>query len=218
MDEWRTPHLKVVLVGNSGVGKSSMMTRFVDHRFTNMYRATIGVDFLTKEVTVDKNSVILQGGRHAGCLLFRVWDTAGSERFHSLGSTLYRGAHCCLLVFDLSSAASFSALDGWHTEFLLQAAPADLTTFPFVVVGNKTDLGIREVSPARVRQWCESLGAEYFECSAKEDIAVDVAFRSAARAALQYFKSSVMDNRDNVQLTSREPEERSNVNASKCTC
>ncbi|XP_036414907.1 LOW QUALITY PROTEIN: ras-related protein rab7 [Colossoma macropomum] len=207
MDKWSTPHLKVVLVGNSGVGKSSMMTRFVDHRFTNMYRATIGVDFLTKEVTEDKNTVILQ-----------VWDTAGSERFHSLGSTLYRGAHCCLLVFDLSSAASFSALDGWHTEFLLQAAPADLTIFPFIVVGNKTDLGTREVSPEHVHQWCENLGAEYFECSAKEDIDVDMAFKSAARAALQYFKCSVMDNRENIQIMNREPEEQSNHSASKCTC
>lgn len=101
------------------VGKSSFMTRFVDHRFTNLYRATIGVDFLTKELTIEKRSVILQvrfmyfylckisDFQTLSCniLLFlhQIWDTAGTERFHSLGTSLYRGAHCCLLVFDVTS-------------------------------------------------------------------------------------------------------------------
>ncbi|KAI4904581.1 hypothetical protein NFI96_027379 [Prochilodus magdalenae] len=152
------------------------------------------------------------------CVFPEVWDTAGSERFHSLGSTLYRGAHCCLLVFDLSSAASFTALDGWHTEFLLQAAPADHTTLPFIVVGNKTDLDTREVPTEHVQQWCENLGAEYFECSAKEDIDVDLAFKSAARAALQYFKCNAVENAENIQTIKSESAERSHNSASKCTC
>lgn len=144
------------------VGKSSFMTRFVDHRFTNLYRATIGVDFLTKELTIDKTSVILQvrfmyfhlcqicDFKTLPCniLLFlpQIWDTAGTERFHSLGTSLYRGAHCCLLVFDVTSLASFTALEGWKKEFLVQAGPSDPTGFPFIVIGNKVDLENREVS------------------------------------------------------------------------
>ncbi|XP_048028567.1 ras-related protein Rab-7a isoform X1 [Megalobrama amblycephala] len=173
MTEWSTPHLKVILIGNSGVGKSSFMTRFVDYRFTNLYRATIGVDFFAKEITIDKRPVILQ-----------IWDTAGTERFHSLGTTLYRGAHCCLLVFDVTSSISFDALDVWKKEFLVQACPSDPAAFPFIVIGNKIDLDHREVSPNKAQQWCSEIGAEYFECSAKEDIGVDVTFHSAARAAL----------------------------------
>lgn len=75
-----------------------------------------------------------------------MWDTAGTERFQSLGTPLYRGANCCMLVFDVTSRASFSALEGWRKEFLIQAEPEDPAGFPFIVLGNKTDLSDREVS------------------------------------------------------------------------
>lgn len=78
--------------------------------------------------------------------LHQIWDTAGTERFHSLGTALYRGAHCCLLVFDVTSSISFDALDVWKNEFLVQACPSDPTAFPFIVIGNKIDLDHREVS------------------------------------------------------------------------
>lgn len=78
--------------------------------------------------------------------LQQIWDTAGTERFHSLGTTLYRGAHCCLLVFDVTSSVSFDALDVWKTEFLVQACLSDPSAFPFIVLGNKVDLDYREVS------------------------------------------------------------------------
>lgn len=78
--------------------------------------------------------------------LHQIWDTAGTERFHSLGTALYRGAHCCLLVFDVTSSVSFDALDVWKKEFLVQACPSDPTAFPFIVLGNKIDLDHREVS------------------------------------------------------------------------
>ncbi|XP_067287313.1 ras-related protein Rab-7a isoform X4 [Pseudorasbora parva] len=181
MTEWSTPHLKLILIGNSGVGKSSFMTRFVDHRFTNLYRATIGVDFLAKEVIIDKTSVILQ-----------IWDTAGTERFHSLGTALYRGAHCCLLVFDVTSPISFDALDVWKEEFLVQ------------------------VSPNKAQQWCSEIGAEYFECSAKEDIGVVAAFHSAARAALQYLKSHHdVENGEDIQVIQKQQDKKPNK---KCHC
>ncbi|XP_051528096.1 ras-related protein Rab-7a isoform X3 [Myxocyprinus asiaticus] len=203
MTEWSTQHLKVILIGNSGVGKSSFMTRFVDHRFTNLYRATIGLDFLTKEITIDKRSAILQ-----------IWDTAGTERFQSLGTTLYRGAHCCLLVFDVTSSASFTALEGWKKEFLLQACPSDPKGFPFIVLGNKIDLENRKVSPKEAQQWCSDIGAEYYECSAKEDIDVDKTFHSAARAALQYLKSHSADIEDDIQIIQNQPK----TSNGKCHC
>uniref|UniRef100_UPI00398F7C18 ras-related protein Rab-7a-like n=1 Tax=Pristiophorus japonicus TaxID=55135 RepID=UPI00398F7C18 len=127
-------NMKVVLLGNSGVGKSALMNQYVNKHYTNLYKATIGADFLTREITVDGKNIALQ-----------VWDTAGTERFQSLGSVLYRGTDCCILVFDVTSAPSFRALEGWRQEFVLQAAPRDPDAFPFVVVGNKTDLRDREV-------------------------------------------------------------------------
>ena len=71
------------------------------------------------------------------CFLRQIWDTAGQERFQSLGVAFYRGADCCVLVYDVTSPDSFKALDSWRDEFLIQASPRDPDHFPFVVLGNK---------------------------------------------------------------------------------
>lgn len=78
--------------------------------------------------------------------VMQIWDTAGQERFQSLGVAFYRGADCCILVYDVSKATTFRALDSWRDEFLIQASPRDPDHFPFVVVGNKVDLDVKEVS------------------------------------------------------------------------
>ncbi|XP_023693056.1 ras-related protein Rab-7a isoform X2 [Paramormyrops kingsleyae] len=190
MSAWNKAHLKVILIGNSGVGKSSFMNQYVNHRFTNTYRATIGADFLTKEITVDGRLIVLQ-----------IWDTAGTERFQSLGNALYRGAHCCLLLFDVSSMTSFSSLSDWLKEFLVQADPPEPTSFPFVVIGNKTDLRKREVPQRLALDWCKKVGAKYFEGSAKEGVDVDKPFQTAARAALQRYNTHTLESTGrNIQI------------------
>ena len=82
--------------------------------------------------------------------LAQLWDTAGQERFQSLGVAFYRGADCCVLVYDVNNARSFEQLDGWRDEFLIQASPHDPENFPFVVLGNKIDVeeSKRQVSVA----------------------------------------------------------------------
>jgi len=79
-------------------------------------------------------------------MVLQIWDTAGQERFQSLGVAFYRGADCCVLVFDVTNANSFKTLDSWRDEFLIQASPRDPENFPFVVLGNKIDLENRQVS------------------------------------------------------------------------
>lgn len=80
------------------------------------------------------------------CLSLQIWDTAGQERFQSLGVAFYRGADCCVLVFDVTAPNTFKTLDSWRDEFLIQASPRDPENFPFVVLGNKIDLENRQVS------------------------------------------------------------------------
>ncbi|XP_067361583.1 ras-related protein rab7 [Channa argus] len=204
MSEGKAPvTLKIILIGNSGVGKSSFMNRYVNHRFTSMYRATIGTDFFSKAVKINGDSVTLQ-----------IWDTAGTERFQSLGTPLYRGAHCCMLVFDVTSKASFIALDNWRKEFLVQGEPQDPSEFPFIVVGNKTDLRDREVSRKTVLQWCEEIGAEYFEGSAKDDLNVEQPFLRAAWNGLQQYKKHTLENTGHFQITCKQPRETRNT----CEC
>ncbi|KAL2091310.1 hypothetical protein ACEWY4_013573 [Coilia grayii] len=201
--EWTKPRLKVVMMGNSGVGKSSFMHRFVNHRFTNLFRATIGTDLLTKEISVDGRSVVLQ-----------IWDTAGTERFLSLGTALFRGAHCCLLVFDVTSTASFSALDDWLHELLTQVNPHNPAEFPLLVIGNKTDQKNRQVSREQAQHWCKVTGAEYIEGSAKEDVNVDKSFHQAARAALNYFKANAVETDCHIQISEKSSETPQN----RCQC
>ncbi|KDE03538.1 Ras-like protein Rab-7a [Microbotryum lychnidis-dioicae p1A1 Lamole] len=168
--------LKVIILGDSGVGKTSLMNQYVNKRFSNQYKATIGADFLTKEVMIDDRLVTMQ-----------LWDTAGQERFQSLGVAFYRGADCCVLVYDVNSSKSFETLDSWRDEFLIQASPRDPENFPFVVIGNKIDVeeGKRMVSQKRAMTWCQSKGnIPYFETSAKEAINVEQAFQAACKNAL----------------------------------
>ncbi|KAI5298180.1 hypothetical protein KEM56_004264, partial [Ascosphaera pollenicola] len=112
--------LKVIVLGDSGVGKTSLMNRYVNKRYSSSYKATIGADYLTKDVLVDDRLVTLQ-----------LWDTAGQERFQSLGVAFYRGADCCVLVYDVNNAKSFETLESWRDEFLVQANPRDPESFPF---------------------------------------------------------------------------------------
>lgn len=168
--------LKVIILGDSGVGKTSLMNQYVHNRFSNQYKATIGADFLTKEIRIDGKQVMMQ-----------IWDTAGQERFQSLGVAFYRGADCCVLVFDITDAKSFKNLDSWREEFLIQASPKDKENFPFVVIGNKVDADVsRQVSTDRAAAWCKSKNnIPYYETSAKAALNVEQAFDEIGRRALQ---------------------------------
>ncbi|XP_074317499.1 ras-related protein RABG3c [Silene latifolia] len=170
--------LKVIILGDSGVGKTSLMNQFVNHKFSNQYKATIGADFLTKEVQIDDRLFTLQ-----------IWDTAGQERFQSLGVAFYRGADCCVLVHDVNVMKSFDNLNRWREEFLLQASPHDPENFPFVVLGNKVDVdggNSRVVSAKKAKAWCASKGnIPYFETSAKDGVNVEAAFQCIAKNAIK---------------------------------
>ncbi|GAB1598489.1 ras-related protein Rab-7a [Argonauta hians] len=186
--------LKVIILGDSGVGKTSLMNQYVNKKFSNQYKATIGADFLTKEVMVEDRLVTMQ-----------IWDTAGQERFQSLGVAFYRGADCCVLVFDVTAQTTFRSLDSWRDEFLIQASPRDPEHFPFVVIGNKIDLENRAVSAKRAQGWCHTKGEiPYFETSAKEAINVEQAFQTVAKNALAQETEVELYNEfpDQIKITS----------------
>ncbi|KAK8942203.1 hypothetical protein KSP40_PGU002419 [Platanthera guangdongensis] len=188
--------LKIIVLGDSGVGKTSLMNQYPCKKFFQQYKATIGADFVTKEVLIGDRIVTLQ-----------IWDTAGQERFQSLGVAFYRGADCCILVYDVNVLRSFDTLDNWHDDFLrqvcnlvlillfacplivFQASPSNPGIFPFILLGNKIDVdggNSRVVSEKKAKEWCASRGnIPYFETSAKEDYNVDAAFLSVAQLALE---------------------------------
>lgn len=167
------------LVPLTSVGKTSLMNQYVHKRFSNQYKATIGADFLTKEIMVDDKLVTLQ-----------IWDTAGQERFQSLGVAFYRGADSCVLTYDITVSKTFDNLDSWMDEFLVNAAPRNQESFPFVVLGNKSDLAAtrRQVALSKAKSWAESKSSgnpiPVFETSAKDAANIEQAFLTIARQAL----------------------------------
>jgi Ras-related protein Rab-7A len=175
------PLLKVVLLGDAGVGKTSLMDRFVNQTFSERYKATIGADFLTKELRIENKLVTLQ-----------IWDTAGCERFNSLGSAYFRGSDCCILVFDVTDAKSLNSLSFWKEEFYMHALEdeKDRKTFPFVVLANKIDMFDRRVvTTEQAQDWCKTSGhnISYFETSAKSGQNVESAFKVAVTAVLKQY-------------------------------
>lgn len=168
--------LKVVVLGDSGVGKTSILSQFVKKRFDPRYKATIGADFWPKEMDVDGNLVTLQ-----------IWDTAGQERFQSLGSAFYRGADACMLVFDITNRASFDHLDSWYDELKMHLSDSH----QIVLLGNKVDLeDQRQVTAREALNWCARHSTDpnnpipYFETSAATNTNLDAAFTVVARNAL----------------------------------
>jgi len=189
--------LKIVILGDSGVGKTSLMNRYSTGKFTGQYKATIGADFLAKDNVVVTD---MFGQRHLVTL--QIWDTAGQERFQSLGVGFYRGADACLLVYDITDPHSLDNLDHWRKEFLeqvgggIQGLGDASTQFPFVVLGNKMDkVHDRLVPREQAEDWCRMAASAtimgssplpHFETSAKTAESVDDAFQEAARRALVY--------------------------------
>ncbi|ESQ30557.1 hypothetical protein EUTSA_v10011767mg [Eutrema salsugineum] len=173
--------------------------RYVNKKFSNQYKATIGADFLTKEVQFEDRLFTLQ-----------IWDTAGQERFQSLGVAFYRGADCCVLVYDVNSAKSFEDLNNWREEFLIQASPSDPENFPFVVIGNKIDVdggNSRVVSEKKARAWCASKGnIPYYETSAKEGTNVEDAFLCITKNAMKSGEEEEMYLPDTIDVGISNPQ------------
>jgi Ras-related protein Rab-7A len=150
---------KIIIIGDSCVGKTSLLKRYVNNTFLESYKATIGVDFLTKNIKINKKIISLQ-----------LWDTAGNERFHTLSNAFYRGADACIIVFDLTNIISFKNLENWMDEFLLYSNVSDPNNYPFIIVGNKSDLindTNRVISEKYIQKFCQNKNVKYFEVSTK---------------------------------------------------
>lgn len=163
--------LKMIILGDSGVGKTSLLNVYIKDHFSLEYKATIGADFLTKKIQKGEENWQLQ-----------LWDTAGTEKHHALAQGFYRGSECCLLVFDVTDKQTFDDLESWKTEFLNKLNPPDPETFPFVLIANKIDLE-RSISTEVAKAFADKHKIPYFECSAKEGTNIKEAFEKAAEMA-----------------------------------
>ncbi|KAK3913611.1 Ras-related protein Rab-9A [Frankliniella fusca] len=184
--------LKVVILGNGGVGKSCLMNRFVSNHFDQHSFHTIGVEFLNKDLEINGETYTLQ-----------IWDTAGQERFKSLRTPFYRGSDVCLITYAVNDQKSFKDVSMWCKEFLTYADVKEGSTFPFILVGNKADVSEegRQVTQEEARTWCKENGnPPFIETSAKDAINVELAFQMAVDRWIKFeekmdrhYESEVVD-------------------------
>jgi small GTP-binding protein len=160
------PVLKVVVVGDAAVGKTSLIRRYCEGKFEHGRVETIGVDFQTQQVDLPTGTVKLS-----------IWDMAGQERFEVIRAGFYRGSRAAALVCDVTRTETLMNLSRWKTE-INKVIPDQ----PFVVVGNKIDLQ-RAMNPGRAMNYAQSIGAPYLETSALSGEGVAEFFETLARLA-----------------------------------
>lgn len=148
---------KIIFVGDASVGKSSILTRYVDNTYGEPYLSTIGVDFKLKTIETTDDKIIR----------LHLWDTAGQEKFYAIVSTYYRGAHCIVLTFDLSDYESFKNLRYWMEQCDKYASKSALR----ILVGTKNDVDKEKIKidEEEIKKFCNDNKMDYYAISAKKN-------------------------------------------------
>lgn len=158
---------KLLLIGDSGVGKTCVLFRFSEDAYNNTFISTIGIDFKIRTIELDGKKIKLQ-----------IWDTAGQERFRTITTAYYRGAMGIMLVYDITNEKSFDNIKNWIRN-IEENATTDVET---MLLGNKCDAAEkRVVSKEKGEQLAIEYGIKFMETSAKDSINVETAFFSIAR-------------------------------------
>ena len=154
--------LKLVMIGDSGVGKTNILSRYINNEFSSITKATVGVEFFS--TLIKKNNKLIK---------LQIWDTAGQERYKSITSAYYKGAKGAFVVYDITKMKTFKNLDKWITE-LKANGNEDIH---IILIGNKLDLEKnREVMTNDVKRKAEELKVGYFETSALDGSNIEHAF------------------------------------------
>ena len=157
---------KLVILGDTAVGKSCVTSRFVQDKFYEFQEPTIGAAFLTKEIYLDNKTI-----------RFEIWDTAGQERYRSLAPMYYRGACAAIVVYDITSKASFTGAKTWITELIQKASNNCI----IALAGNKTDLeSQRKVNKNDVNEYIKGTNIFHIETSAKTAYNIQNLFEEVA--------------------------------------
>lgn len=203
---------KVILVGDSGVGKSNILSRYTKDEFHLNTRSTVGVEFGTKIINTGSNIVKAQ-----------IWDTAGQERYRALTTTYYKGSNGAFLVYDITKRNTFQGIERWYHELINYT---DLS-ISIILVGNKCDLNAqREITQKEGEAKAKSLGLPFFETSALSNVQIDVAFdflvedilkkntMQEKQNAVINDDTSIEQNGADINLTIKSPSEK----RKKCCC
>ena len=193
---------EVVIVGDSGVGKSNLIKRFTTNEFNENSKATVGVEFLSKSYKINDKIFKIE-----------MWDTAGQERYKSITAAYYKGAKGALIVYDTTSEKTFENVDKWLSEIKEQTNK----DIKLIIVGNKIDLKDKKViSTEQAKTKAKELGIPLMETSAKDATNVKEAFNDLLKEmycelsqALQYVEQQNLENKNGIQLDVEEKKKKS---------
>ncbi|XP_019371664.1 PREDICTED: ras-related protein Rab-11A-like [Gavialis gangeticus] len=177
---------KIVLIGDSGVGKSNLLSRFTRNEFNLESKSTIGVEFATRSITVDSKTVKAQ-----------IWDTAGQERYRAITSAYYRGAVGALLVYDIAKYLTYEDAERWLRE-LQDHADVNIV---IMLVGNKSDLRhLRAVPTDEAKSFAEKNGLSFIETSALDSTNVETAFHNILTEIYRIVSQKQMAGQSELEL------------------
>ena len=177
---------KIIIIGDSNVGKSNILSRYTKDQFQGNSKATVGVELGTKFVKVEGVGAKLQ-----------IWDTAGQERYRSLTSSYYKGCHGCFIVYDITNEASFQSISTWYEQAVKEAGK-DVS---LILVGNKCDLeNERKVSKEQGEEKAKAMNASFFETSALSKVNIDDIFNEIVNNIFQRTKGQKNDDDDDIEI------------------
>ena len=182
MSDQEQYELKYIVIGCSGVGKSSILKRLVDHKFSEKIPTTIGIEFSRWDYKVDQHDII-----------FNIWDTAGQEKFYSIARSYFRNAIGIILVFDVTDQGSFDKLPKWLSDARAEADPNAVV----MLVGNKLDQASkRVVSREDAETYAENNNLIYIESSAAEKQNIEQIFIKSAKEIVARIQSGEISYND----------------------
>ena len=180
---------QLLIIGNSIVGKTSILTKYTSKSYTESYVATVGLDFFTKDETIDNKIIRI-----------KIWDTAGQERYKAITKCFFQRAQGIIIVFDVTNKRSFDDLKMWIDSINSQSKlTEDLENMPIIIIGNKIDLPKRVIDKETALDFAKEQNLDYYETSAKTGEGIDNAIKELVKKVMVYI--SKKNGTDNLKLS-----------------
>ena len=200
---------QLLIIGDSTVGKTSIITRFANGTFNSNYLATVGLDNFTKDEIIDNKTIRI-----------KIWDTAGQERYKSLTKGFFRNAEGVMLVYDVTNSETYENLKYWM-QSIKNNLGENMGEIPIIIIGNKIDCQEREVSVEEAENFWKEQGFPYFETSAKTGENIENTIKFLVKKVINVKEVNKDENKDytkSIKIEKDDKNEVKNGEAKKCAC